>query len=159
HTPESAGAKPSGGASTAGGLSPPAPRGTSHGAVRAGGRGTGAPAAHGGQAANRGAQAGQAHPQSAPPGGENAGASRGSNQPGPALAPDLSSGHVGLPLQAGFAPSAAGRAGHGGISQTPNGGGGRARSQAAGGATGGGGQGGATPIQPTPNTPAVGTQS
>jgi hypothetical protein len=161
HSAGSAGAKPSGGASTGGRLSAPgASSGNSPNGAHAGGRGPGAPAAHGGQAANGGSQSGQSRPQAAPPGGENAGASRGSSRLGPALAPDLASGHAGLPLQAGFAPSAARNAGHGGISQTPNGGGGRARSQNAGGAVGGGsGQSGATPIQPTPNTGAASTQS
>ena len=160
HSAGNAGAKPSGGASPGGRLSAPgASSGNSPSGDRAGGRGPGAPAAHGGQAANGGSQS-QSRRQAAPPGGENAGASRGSTRLGPALAPNVGTGHAGLPLQAGFAPSAARKAGHGGISQTPNGGGGRARSQNAGGAAGGGsGQSGATPIQPTPNTGAASTQS
>jgi hypothetical protein len=161
HSAGSAGAKPSGGASPGGRLSAPgASSGNSPSGSRAGGRGPGAPSAHGGQAANGGSQSRQSRPQAAPPGGENAGASRGSTRLGPALSPDVGTGHAGLPLQAGFAPSAARKAGHGGISQTPNGGGGRARSQNAGGAEGGGsGQSGATPIQPTPNIGAASTQS
>ena len=161
HSAGSAGTKPSGGAGAGGRLSSPgAQSGSSPSGAKAGGRGAGSPSAHGGQAANGGSQSGQSHLQSAPPGGENAGGSRGSTELGPALAPDLGTGPAGLPLQAGFAPSAAQKAGHGGISQTPNGGGGKARSEAAGGAVGGGsGQTGATPIQPTPNSGAVGTQS
>jgi hypothetical protein len=97
-------------------------------------------------------QSGGSQSQKAPPGGEKAGATLGSNQLQAGLAPDLPQGDNGLPLQAGYAPSAAKSAGHGGISQTPNGGGGRARSAAGGSASGGSaGDRGATAIEPTPN--------
>jgi hypothetical protein len=91
--------------------------------------------------------------QKAPPGGEQAGATRGSTQLQAGLAPDLAQGSSGLPLQAGYAPTDAKSAGHGGISQTPNGGGGKARSTTGGGASGGSGStSGATAIEPTSNT-------
>jgi hypothetical protein len=113
----------------------------------------------GASASGTGSQSGQSQSQKAPPGGEQAGATRGSTQLQAGLAPDVAQGNSGLPLQAGYAPTAAHGSGHGGISQTPNGGGGKARSAAGGSASGGAGSGrGATPIEPTPNTSSAAVQ-
>jgi hypothetical protein len=113
----------------------------------------------GASASGAGSQSGQSQSQKAPPGGEQAGGTRGSTQLQAGLAPDLAQGNSGLPLQAGYAPTAAHGTGRGGISQTPNGGGGKARSAAGGSASGGAGTGrGATPIEPTPNTNSAAVQ-
>lgn len=123
------------------------PKGAKPGGTPGGASGSGA-----------GSQSGQSQSQKAPPGGEQAGGTRGSTQLQAGLTPDLAQGSTGLPLQAGFAPTSAKNAGHGGISQTANGGGGKARSAAGGSASGGTGSG-ATAIEPTANTSSAATQS
>jgi len=75
-------------------------------------------------------------------GGGQAGSTPGSAALGPGLAPDLPHGSVGLPLQAGYAPSLAKHAPHGeGTSQTPNGSGHGGRTAVSNGASRTGGTG------------------
>jgi hypothetical protein len=89
------------------------------GATGSGGKrtGPGSPSAHAGSGGS--AQGASGH---APPGGEQAGSSPGSSALGAGLTPDLLHGAVGLPIQAGYAPSTDkhGTTAHGGT-QTPNG--------------------------------------
>jgi hypothetical protein len=141
-----------------------APGGPVHGApggARSGVQAAGTPAQRSARSrSNEGGQFGKAPSGATPPGGENAGADRGSTALQAGLAPNLVTGNSDLRLKAGYAPSAARNPGHGGIAQTPNGGGGSARSVAGRGATGGGsGPSSQGAIQPTPNTDAPGTKS
>ena len=96
------------------GASPQNPSAGSHaGLSKTAGR---SPGANGSQS-QRGAAG---HPGSG--GGDQAGSAAGSAALGLGLAPDLPHGSVGLPLQAGYAPSLKNHAPHGeGTSQTPNG--------------------------------------
>jgi hypothetical protein len=129
-THTSSGAPPAGGHSlSAGGLSAP---GASSNASQSGSqsaKGGLAPGRKGAAAGTGRGSNGGARGSGAPPGGESAGRVAGSNQLSAGLVPDLPSGTAGLPLQAGYAPSAAKQtSGQEGVSQTPNGGGGAARS-------------------------------
>jgi hypothetical protein len=73
---------------------------------------------------------------SSPPGGSSAGTAAGSTALQSGLVPVLGDGTSGLPLQAGYAPSATQRTSGGeGVSQTPNGGGSGGRSASTNGAT------------------------
>jgi hypothetical protein len=118
---------------------------TTHGATSATGAGALAPAHSRGAGAAAGAGtkpagvgAGGASQGNSPPGGNAAGTGSASTALGNGLVPALGAGPTGLPLQAGYAPSAAQRAsGSEGVSQTPNGGGsgGRSAHTSAGGGT------------------------
>jgi hypothetical protein len=93
---------------------------------------------------------------SSPPGGSSAGTAAGSTALKSGLVPVLGGGTSGLPLQAGYAPSAAQHAsGSEGVSQTPNGGGSGGRSGTANGSSTSASSG-LTVIPPTFNsTPAL----
>jgi hypothetical protein len=85
-----------------------------------------------------GAGSGAGSTGSSPPGGGAAGSSRGSEALAAGLVPALGGSTLGLPLQAGYAPSAAHGSQSGeGVSQTPNGGGhgGRSARSSSGSAT------------------------
>jgi hypothetical protein len=133
----------SGSSSAAGGTLTPA---TSHNAS--------SPSAAGGTKQAGGS--GGASSGSSPPGGSSAGTAAGSTALRSGLVPVLSGGTSGLPLQAGYAPSAAQRTSGGeGVSQTPDGGGSGGRSASTNGATTSAGAG-LSVIPPTFNsTPTV----
>jgi hypothetical protein len=132
-------ASASGAGSTAGSKGTPG-GGTSasatHGATSDTGAGALAPAHSRGVGAAAGATrkpagvgAGGASEGNSPPGGNAAGTGSASTTLGNGLVPALGAGPTGLPLQAGYAPSAAQRSsGSEGVSQTPNGGGSGGRS-------------------------------